>query len=87
MIFNTVNVRTMLRSGRDISFAALLFSAFGLSVQAQSVSQTQVIGSENKAITTAVPFLMISPDSRHGALGDAGVALAALLLIKKILLP
>ncbi len=25
-------------------------------------------------ITTAVPFLLIAPDSRHGALGDAGVA-------------
>jgi len=25
-------------------------------------------------ITTAVPFLLISPDSRHGAMGDAGVA-------------
>jgi hypothetical protein len=28
-------------------------------------------------ITTAVPFLMIGPDSRSGALGDAGVALSA----------
>ncbi|MEC7653359.1 MAG: type IX secretion system outer membrane channel protein PorV, partial [Bacteroidota bacterium] len=28
-------------------------------------------------ITTAVPFLMIAPDSRSGALGDAGVALSA----------
>jgi hypothetical protein len=27
-------------------------------------------------ITTAVPFLMISPDSRSGAIGDAGVALS-----------
>lgn len=27
-------------------------------------------------ITTAVPFLMIGPDSRSGALGDAGVALS-----------
>lgn len=27
-------------------------------------------------ITTAVPFLMIAPDSRSGALGDAGVALS-----------
>ena len=27
-----------------------------------------------KAITTAVPFLLISPDARHAALGDAGVA-------------
>ena len=28
-------------------------------------------------ITTAVPFLMIGPDSRAGAMGDAGVALYA----------
>ena len=28
-------------------------------------------------VTTAVPFLMITPDSRSGALGDAGVALPA----------
>ncbi|MFN7014836.1 MAG: hypothetical protein ACK4ON_11270, partial [Bacteroidia bacterium] len=25
-------------------------------------------------ITTAVPFLMIAPDSRSGAMGDAGVS-------------
>jgi hypothetical protein len=55
-------------------FASSAFVGLGLS--AQPVSQTQIIGSENRAITTAVPFLMISPDSRHGALGDAGVALA-----------
>jgi hypothetical protein len=29
---------------------------------------------EIRAITTAVPFLMIAPDSRAGAMGDAGVA-------------
>jgi hypothetical protein len=28
-------------------------------------------------ITTAVPFLTITPDSRHGAMGDAGVATSA----------
>ena len=33
----------------------------------------QLLGSQ-KAITTAVPFLSISPDARHAALGDAGVA-------------
>ena len=27
-------------------------------------------------ITTAVPFLMIAPDSRSGAMGDVGVALS-----------
>jgi hypothetical protein len=32
-----------------------------------------VLGQET-AITTAVPFLAISPDARHAALGDAGVA-------------
>ncbi len=32
-----------------------------------------LIGAQ-KAITTAVPFLAITPDSRHAALGDAGVA-------------
>jgi hypothetical protein len=29
-----------------------------------------------QAITTAVPFLLITPDSRSGAMGDAGVAIA-----------
>lgn len=33
-------------------------------------------GEELNTITTAVPFLMIAPDSRSGALGDAGVALS-----------
>lgn len=33
----------------------------------------QLLGADN-AITTAVPFLAISPDARHAALGDAGVA-------------
>lgn len=33
----------------------------------------QLLGASN-AITTAVPFLSISPDARHAALGDAGVA-------------
>lgn len=38
--------------------------------------QGNLIGqdSSNKTITTAVPFLTITPDSRSAALGDAGVA-------------
>ena len=36
-------------------------------------SQPNLLGQET-AITTAVPFLAISPDARHAALGDAGVA-------------
>jgi hypothetical protein len=31
-------------------------------------------GENINTITTAVPFLMIAPDARHGAMGDAGVA-------------
>ncbi|MFD1257399.1 type IX secretion system outer membrane channel protein PorV [Mucilaginibacter terrae] len=37
---------------------------------------TNTNGSTNNGIVTAVPFLTISPDSRSGAMGDAGVALA-----------
>jgi hypothetical protein len=36
----------------------------------------QLLGKDN-AITTAVPFLAISPDARHAAMGDAGVATSA----------
>lgn len=37
---------------------------------------TSTNGSNNAGINTAVPFLTIAPDSRSGAMGDAGVALA-----------
>lgn len=39
-------------------------------------AQTTPAGQDIKAITTAVPFLLICPDSRSGGLGDAGVAIA-----------
>ncbi|WP_295652813.1 PorV/PorQ family protein [uncultured Mucilaginibacter sp.] len=44
-----------------------------------SMAQTTGVfanGSDANAITTAVPFLTISPDARSGALGEAGVALS-----------
>lgn len=34
----------------------------------------EVLGQRINTITTAVPFLMIAPDARAGALGDAGVS-------------
>lgn len=37
---------------------------------------TTTDGRQANAITTAVPFLLISPDARSGALGEAGVALS-----------
>lgn len=50
----------------------LLVLIVGLATET-TFSQSNVLGQET-AITTAVPFLAISPDARHAALGDAGVA-------------
>lgn len=41
--------------------------------QSNSISRNQLAGQQN-VITTAVPFLTISPDSRRAGMGDAGVA-------------
>lgn len=38
------------------------------------ISSQQLNGTTINPITTAVPFLMISPDSKQGAMGDAGAA-------------
>jgi len=51
-----------------------------LSVMAQGndcgLKDNTTASGQTCAITTAVPFLMICPDSRSGALGEAGVAIA-----------
>src|ERR1700744_3657956 len=48
-----------------------------LFLQVDAVAQTgNTNGSSSNAISTAVPFLNISPDARSGALGDAGVAIS-----------
>jgi len=39
-------------------------------------AQVNTNGSNANALATAVPFLNISPDSRSGAMGDAGVAIS-----------
>jgi hypothetical protein len=43
-------------------------------VYGQSGQTQSILGDELNTITTAVPFLLVAPDSRAGALGDAGVA-------------
>ena len=54
------------------TFIALVFSFNAIS---QDVSGVDEIGRNNlNTITTAVPFLLISPDSRAGGMGDVGVA-------------
>lgn len=59
-------------------FALLLglFLGFRATGVAQSIDSTQLGGQQFNAITTAVPFLLICPDSRGGGLGESGVALA-----------
>ena len=51
-----------------ICASLLVFNAF-----AQNPSYDELTGGLN-TITTAVPFLLISPDSKAGAMGDVGVA-------------
>ena len=51
-----------------ICVLSLAFNGF-----AQTPSYDQLTGGLN-TITTAVPFLLISPDSKSGAMGDVGVA-------------
>ncbi|WP_317900180.1 type IX secretion system outer membrane channel protein PorV [Aurantibacillus circumpalustris] len=41
---------------------------------AQSKINSDQLGGGTNAITTAVPFLLISPDSKQGAMGDVGAA-------------
>lgn len=41
-----------------------------------AIAQTGLNGSSGTAIRTEVPFLTITPDSRSGAMGDAGVAIS-----------
>ena len=48
--------------------------ASNLFAQSDIDLQDDIAGSNLNTITTAVPFLLISPDSKAGAMGDVGVA-------------
>lgn len=56
---------------------ALLTIAFVTNVQAQTKKGNTYLGQDLNAITTAVPFTTIAPDSRAGAMGDIGSATSA----------
>ncbi len=51
-----------------------LFPFAGSSLFAQSNVLGQNLANNVNVVTTAVPFLLISPDARAGGMGDAGVA-------------
>ncbi|NNE56012.1 MAG: PorV/PorQ family protein, partial [Flavobacteriales bacterium] len=61
---------------KNITLLSAVFLTFTTVTNAQLVSQGERAQQvQLNTITTAVPFLMIAPDSRSGGIGDAGVAL------------
>lgn len=60
-----------------LGFFILIFALLTQTLNSQT-SYNDLLGQENgewlNTITTSVPFLMIAPDARGGALGDAGAA-------------
>jgi len=57
------------------------FAIIGLTIitgiiSSRASAQKNLNGTDNSFVTTAVPFLRISPDARSGAMGDAGIALS-----------
>lgn len=60
-----------------LAFSALSVAlVFGKANAQVTIGGAQTNGSETNNIVTAVPFLLITPDARAGAMGDAGVAVA-----------
>tara|TARA_B100000401_G_C52782728_1_gene709130 strand:+ start:456 stop:1661 length:1206 start_codon:yes stop_codon:yes gene_type:complete len=59
-----------------LSLFSLLYLMFNYNLYSQDDLNINELSGGDKlnTITTAVPFLMISPDSRSGAMGDVGVA-------------
>jgi hypothetical protein len=59
---------------RKIGILSLVFVLTGLTAFAQNSVIISGQDPSRRVITTAVPFLNFAPDSRHSAMGDAGVA-------------
>lgn len=59
-----------------IASAVAMFTCFASNAQLNNQG-TRAQQVQLNTITTAVPFLLIAPDSRSGGIGDAGVALSA----------
>lgn len=57
--------------------AIALLGTLSSSAQTSSVNTNKDLLGQRNVITTAAPFLMISPDSRAAAMGDLGVATSA----------
>ncbi|MDC0140120.1 type IX secretion system outer membrane channel protein PorV [bacterium] len=71
-----MRLNNILSFPRRAAVVAVLLSLSFSGLQAQLTPGEVSQQVQLNTITTAVPFLMIGPDSRSGALGDAGVALS-----------
>lgn len=61
---------------KKLFLAAFIIFGVASIVKAQSLGGGSLNKGDIKVVTTAVPFLTISPDARSGALGDAGAAIS-----------
>jgi hypothetical protein len=60
---------------KKLTYYIILSLITGTFYKTYSQISTQALsGTTLNPITTSVPFLLITPDSKHGAMGDAGVA-------------
>lgn len=68
-----------MRAARLLFITAITFFSSAAAGQISSPPPTTVSGqdAERNVITTAMPFLLISPDSRSAGMGDVGAALSA----------
>jgi hypothetical protein len=67
--------RTMFNRLVCLSATALIFANQSSAQLTNTTAANETL--QLNTITTAVPFLLIAPDSRSGGLGDAGVAISA----------
>ena len=58
-----------------VTLATLIITFYLNGFSQNNHTRDELLGQKGgRVITTAVPFLMIAPDARSGAMGDAGVA-------------
>lgn len=60
-----------------MQYKILLFACAAIGVKGYSQSSDKLSALQLNTITTSMPFLAITPDSRAGAMGDAGTTLSA----------
>ena len=58
-----------------LTLIGLFIGGFCNTMLAQIAGTNSQLDGRQNTITTAVPFLMITPEARGGAMGDVGVAL------------